>query len=91
MLQSDLNSVKWEEDRTMRVTVYSKPHCLECNLVKRFLKDHGVKFEVKDCNSHPEYLEEVKGMGFLGVPVTVIDGTPIRGLKPDELKKHLNQ
>ncbi|WP_380162696.1 glutaredoxin domain-containing protein [Kroppenstedtia sanguinis] len=73
----------------MQVTIYSKPHCLECNLVKRFLKDHGVKFETKDC-SRTEYLEEVKEMGFLGVPVTVIDGTPVQGLQPDLLKKHLH-
>lgn len=74
----------------MRVVIYSRPHCLECNLVKRFLRDHKVDFEVRDCSSHPEYLEDVKKMGFLGVPVTVIDGTPIQGLRPDELKKHLD-
>ncbi|PTX59068.1 ribonucleoside-diphosphate reductase class Ib glutaredoxin subunit [Melghirimyces profundicolus] len=73
----------------MNVVVFSKPHCLECNLVKRFLRDHGVEFEVKDCGSDPRYLEEVKAMGFLGVPVTVIDGTPVQGLQPEKLKELL--
>lgn len=73
----------------MKVTVYSKPHCLECNLVKRLLNDHRVEYEVKDCGSNPEYLEEVKAMGFLGVPVTVIDGEPIQGLQPAEILQRL--
>ncbi|MDR6226223.1 glutaredoxin family protein [Desmospora profundinema] len=73
----------------MKVTVYSKPHCLECNMVKRLLNDYRVEYEVKDCGSHPEYLEEVKEMGFLGVPVTVINGVPIQGLQPVELLKRL--
>ncbi|SDX02137.1 ribonucleoside-diphosphate reductase class Ib glutaredoxin subunit [Marininema mesophilum] len=73
----------------MDVIVYSKPHCIECNMVKRFLTDHGVSYKVKDCGSRPEYLEEVKEMGFLGVPVTVIDGVPIQGLRTDQLLKEL--
>ncbi|WP_107724549.1 glutaredoxin family protein [Desmospora activa] len=75
----------------MKVTVYSKPHCLECNLVKRFLNDHQVEYEVKDCGSNPAYLEEVKAMGFLGVPVTVINGEPIQGLQPEKLLQHLRR
>jgi glutaredoxin-like protein NrdH len=73
----------------MKVTVYSKPHCLECNMVKRFLSDHQIEYEVKDCGAKPEYLAEVKEMGFLGVPVTVIDGVPVQGLQPVELMKRL--
>ncbi|MFC4076113.1 glutaredoxin family protein [Salinithrix halophila] len=75
----------------MEVIVYSKPHCMECNLVKRFLKDHQVSFEVRDCNSRPEYLEEVKEMGFLGVPVTLVNGEPIHGLQPAEILKQLEK
>ncbi|MDA8353773.1 MAG: glutaredoxin family protein [Firmicutes bacterium] len=73
----------------MSVVIYSRPHCIECNIVKRFLRDHGVDYEVKDCSTHPEYMEEVKEMGFLGVPVTVVNGTPIQGLQPDRIKKEL--
>ncbi|MGA9174524.1 MAG: glutaredoxin family protein [Thermoactinomyces sp.] len=75
----------------MRVIVYSKPHCIECNVLKRFLNDYKIEFEVRDCAENPAYLEEVKKLGFLGVPVTVIGDTAIQGLKPDaildELKK----
>ncbi|OYD07247.1 NrdH-redoxin [Paludifilum halophilum] len=75
----------------MDVVVYSKLHCLECNLVKRFLKDHEIPFEVRDCSTHPEYLEQVQEMGFLGVPVTVVGGQPIQGLQPAKILQLLGK
>jgi glutaredoxin-like protein NrdH len=75
----------------MRVIVYSKPHCLECNVLKRFLQDYQINFEVRDCSANPQYLEEVKAMGYLGVPVTVIGNEAIYGLQPDAILKALNR
>jgi glutaredoxin-like protein NrdH len=75
----------------MQVVVYSKPHCIECNVLKRFLHDYGIAYEVRDCAAHPKYLEEVKTMGFLGVPVTVVNGTAVQGLQPDEILRLLGR
>lgn len=69
----------------MEVIVYSRPHCLECNVLKRFLNDYKIKYEERDCSKNPAYLEEVKEMGFLGVPVTVVHGKAIQGLQPDAI------
>jgi glutaredoxin-like protein NrdH len=69
----------------MQVIVYSRPHCPECNVLKRFLRDYKIDFEVRDCAENPAYLEEVKSMGFLGVPVTVVNGKAIQGLRPEEI------
>ncbi|TCS96931.1 glutaredoxin family protein [Hazenella coriacea] len=69
----------------MAVVVYSKPHCIECNVLKRFLMDYKIEFVVKDCGENPAFLEEVTAMGFLGVPVTVVDGKPIYGLQPEAI------
>jgi glutaredoxin-like protein NrdH len=75
----------------MHVLVYSKQHCIECNVLKRFLRDYGIPYEVRDCSAHPEYLAEVKAMGFLGVPVTVVNGTAVQGLQPDEILRLLGR
>ncbi|WP_124726645.1 glutaredoxin family protein [Staphylospora marina] len=75
----------------MSVIVYSRPHCPECNVLKRFLRDYKIEFEVRDCAEHPEYAEEVKKMGFLGVPVTVVNGKAIQGLRPEEILEALNK
>ncbi len=75
----------------MNVVVYSRPHCLECNVLKRFLSDYQIPYEVKDCASNPAYLEEIKEMGFLGVPVTVIGKKAIQGLQPDLILEALGR
>lgn len=69
----------------MKVIVYSKPHCPECNVLKRFLHDYKIAFEVRDLNTNPKYIEEVKKLGFLGVPVTLVNGKAIPGLQPEAI------
>src|SRR5690606_152598 len=81
----------FQEVLWMSVILYSKPHCLECNVLKRFLRDYQISYEERDCTARPEYLDEVKRMGFLGVPVTVVNGTPVRGLQPDRILELLGQ
>jgi glutaredoxin-like protein NrdH len=81
----------FQEVLRVSVILYSKPHCLECNVLKRFLKDYRISYEVRDCTAHPEYLDEVKKMGFLGVPVTVVNGTPVQGLQPDRILELLGR
>jgi glutaredoxin-like protein NrdH len=75
----------------MSVIVYSKPHCIECNVLKRFLDDYKITYEVRDCAENPIYLQEVKEMGFLGVPVTVVNGKAIHGLQPEAILEALKQ
>ena len=30
------------------IKVYSKPNCMQCEFTKKFLKDNGLQFEVRD-------------------------------------------
>lgn len=75
----------------MSVIVYSTSHCPECKILKMFLRDHQVDFEVRNCSLHPEYWEDVKERGFLGVPVTVINDQAIQGFKPAEIMSALEK
>jgi glutaredoxin-like protein NrdH len=80
-----------QEAVSMEVIVYTKPHCIECNILKQFLDDHDISYELRDCGHNEERIAEVKAMGFLGVPVTVIGEKKIQGLKPDEILKALGR
>ncbi|MCS1351795.1 glutaredoxin family protein [Mechercharimyces sp. CAU 1602] len=75
----------------MAITLYSRSHCIECNVLKRFLHDQGLKYEERNCSLYPEYLKDVEAMGYLGVPVTVIDGQSVQGLDPDEILRLLGK
>lgn len=72
-----------------QVIVYSTKNCIDCNLVKQFLTEKGVSFEVRDVMTKREYQEEVERFGFMGVPVTVVSDQAVKGYQPDELQKLL--
>lgn len=75
----------------MSVIVYSTSHCPECKILKMFLRDYEIDFEVRNCSLRPEYWEEVNKWGFLGVPVTVINEKAIQGFKPKEIMSELGK
>ena len=53
----------------MTVTVYSKDHCRQCRGVKRWLKSNGIAFNEINVSEQPEYIQEVKDLGFSSLPV----------------------
>ncbi|CAH1056413.1 MULTISPECIES: glutaredoxin family protein [Paenibacillus] len=61
------------------VIVYSTAGCSDCNLVKNYLTEQGVPFEVRDVMTSTVYQEEVEKLGFMGVPVTVAGDQAIKG------------
>ena len=55
------------------VTIYSKPNCPHCNIVKAQFKKHNVPFTEVDITKNPDALERIKAQGFTAAPV-VTDG-----------------
>lgn len=71
------------------VIVYSTKGCIDCELVKTYLKEKGIDFAVRDVMTSRAYQEEVERFGFMGVPVTVVGDKAFKGYHPDELEKLL--
>ena len=70
-----------------QITLYSKPHCMQCNFTKQFFEDNQVPFVIKDVFESEEALEEVKALGFQSLPVIVAEGIePFFGFRPDILE-----
>ncbi|CAG9620934.1 glutaredoxin family protein [Sutcliffiella rhizosphaerae] len=67
--------------------VYSAKGCRDCELVKEYLKDNGVSFEVRDLMASREYQEEVEKFGFMGIPVTAVGDQAVKGFNPGELNR----
>lgn len=73
----------------MTVTVYSKDKCQQCKGVKRWLKSNGIAFNEINVSEQPEYIQEVKDLGFTSLPVVKSDDLVFSGLdipKLNELK-----
>lgn len=54
-------------------------------MVKQMLTQLNIPFEIRDISIHPQYQQEVEQYGFLGVPVTVIEGEAIKGYHPEDI------
>lgn len=73
----------------MTVTVYSKDKCQQCKGVKRWLKSNGIAFNEINVSEQPEYIQEVKDLGFTSLPVVKSEDLVFSGLdipKLNELK-----
>lgn len=57
----------------MTVTVYSKPNCPHCNIVKANFKKYNVTFTEVNIAEDTEALDLIKWQGFTAAPV-VTDG-----------------
>lgn len=75
------------------ITVYSKPHCVQCDATKRQLDKTGIAYTVTDMTEDPEALRQVKELGYVQAPVVIVrneGGETIQhwsGFRIDILKK----
>ncbi|MDH6363561.1 glutaredoxin-like protein NrdH [Enterococcus sp. PF1-24] len=71
----------------MKVKIFSKNNCMQCNMTKRFLEQQQVAFEEINIDNQPEFLPWLKEQGFQSVPVTIAEEKTIVGFRPDQLKQ----
>lgn len=69
-----------------RITVFSKPNCVQCDATYRALNKHGLEYEVVDITQDEEALQAVKAMGYQQAPVVFADGDHWSGFRPDKIK-----
>lgn len=72
----------------MKIKVYSKPNCMQCDFTKKHLDRMGLEYQAIDVTADQQALDEVHRMGFHGLPVVVADGmAPWAGYRPYDLDK----
>ena len=71
------------------IKVYSSTSCTNCTAVKEYLKEKGYEFEEKNVSTDKEAKKELIGMGFMGVPVVMIDGEAFLGFNKSKLDELL--
>lgn len=69
----------------MKITVYTKKPCPQCDMTKTLMKREGLEFEEVDLLSNLDLLEKFKEEGLLQAPIVVIgnDGRRWAGFRPD--------
>ena len=69
------------------VTVFSKNNCMQCHMVKKWLVDKAVQFQEINIDEQPQYIDQVREMGFMAAPIIVKDSVSFSGFRPTELAK----
>ena len=70
----------------MKITVYTKPACVQCNATYKALDKQGLDYEVVDITTNDEAREYVLALGYLQAPVVVVDDEHWSGFRPDRIK-----
>ena len=71
----------------MSITVYTKPHCVQCDATKRALNKLGFDYDLVDLTEDELALEQVKALGYAQAPVVVTSDDHWSGYRPDKLKE----
>ena len=73
-----------------KVTIYSTPTCVYCNLAKEFFKDNNVPFQEFNVATNLEKRKEMmEKSGQMGVPVITIDEEVIIGFDQQRISELL--
>ncbi|MDX6769516.1 MAG: glutaredoxin domain-containing protein [Elusimicrobiota bacterium] len=65
-----------------RVELYATSWCPACRAAREYFGDKGVAFEEYDVEKDPQAGQRFLALGGNGVPLVVIDGTPVKGFAP---------
>lgn len=68
-----------------KVTVYTKPACVQCEQTKKYLDRHNIAYETIDVSVDSAALEYITGLGYLAAPVVTFGEAHWSGFRLDKL------
>lgn len=71
------------------ITVWTKPNCVQCRLVKHRLTQAGVPYTERDitATAHATDLAHFKALGYMAAPITEYETTAFPGFVPAEIDR----
>ena len=69
-----------------RITVYTKPNCVQCTATFKALDKAGITYEKVDISVDVEARDYVMALGYLQAPVVVAGDEHWSGFRPDRIK-----
>ena len=72
----------------MKITVYTKNQCVQCQMSKNVLNDLGINYTEKNVDINEKFMDEAKATGYKSMPIILKDGQVIAsGFIPDVLNQ----
>ena len=71
----------------MKITVWVKSDCVQCEQTKKMFDKHGVNYEVESLEENPLMVEGFREQGLLAAPIVITDsGLRWSGFRIDKIK-----
>lgn len=75
----------------MKITVYTKENCVQCDQTKKILDKNNISYEVKNLADDPEQVSAFIAQGFQAAPIVQTDKEIWSGFRVDKLKDLVDQ
>lgn len=72
-----------------KIKMYTSSTCSHCFAAKDYLKENGYEYEEKNVSTDPQAKKELMAMGYMGVPIIMVDDTVIEGFNKAKLEELL--
>ncbi|EHD20480.1 MULTISPECIES: glutaredoxin-like protein NrdH [Brenneria] len=69
----------------MRITIFTKPDCVQCNATRRALDKQGISYRLVDLTEDEQALQQVRALGYQQVPVVMTANDHWSGFRPDKI------
>ncbi|MEQ9904157.1 glutaredoxin-like protein NrdH [Pectobacterium aroidearum] len=69
----------------MRITIFTKPGCVQCNATCRALDKQGIHYQLVDLTEDEQALQQVRALGYQQVPVVMTADDHWSGFRPDKI------
>lgn len=75
-----------------KITIYTTPACVYCQMAKKYFNEHGIAYQEKDVLADPQARKEmIEKSGQLGVPFIEINGEVVIGFNQSRLEEIIKQ
>lgn len=69
----------------MRIIIYTKDNCVQCNATKHAMDRHGIDYQLINLDAQPEAVGSLKALGYRQVPVVMAGSDHWSGFRPDKI------
>jgi len=70
----------------MKVTIWTKSMCVQCDMTKKQMDKLGIKYEEQSLEENPLVLEGFKQQGLLAAPIVTTDTKSWSGFRLDKIQ-----
>ncbi|VTT29061.1 glutaredoxin-like protein NrdH [Klebsiella pneumoniae] len=70
----------------MRIIIYTKDNCVQCNATKNAMDKKGIDYQLINLDHEPTHVDALISLGYRQVPVVMAEQDHWSGFRPDKIQ-----